>query len=350
MSENLNQSLKAQTRIEWLDVAKGLGVLLVVLGHLWYNCSFPIVNQIIYTFHMPMFFVLSGFVFKKGDSGFGSFVSSKSKRLLLPTLIFFVLGVGLLLLRSNESFTVILRNFFFIDGICPYNDPCWYFITLFQLVVVSYFLNLDKSSHRSKVFIMVVSFVLGLVIYEFEIFIPFGINRTIIAMVFFTLGSLLGQANREGKKIQKARLKFLAFAGCFPLWLLCGIFLNKKISFYRMNLGNYFFFIIASICGSILFIGLCKLLQKTKIQGFLIKTAHNSILIIGTHYFLKLIFETVMKRLDLFKTWPYCLIVVCFTILITLIYNFIAPFFNKYFPAITGNVKWKNKPSNVKAR
>lgn len=340
MSQKPTRTLNVTTRIEWLDIAKGLGVLLVVLGHLWYNCSFSIVNQIIYTFHMPMFFILSGFVFKKGDSKFSSFVATKSKRLLLPTLMFFVLGVAfLLLLSSNESFASISRKFFFIDGLCPYNDPCWYFITLFQLVIVSYFLNLDKSTYLLKVFIIVIAFILGLIIYEFEIFIPFGINRTIIAMVFFTFGSLLGQANREGKKIQKAYLKFLTIIGCIALWLLCGIFLNKKISFYKMNLGNYFFFMIASICGSILFIGLCKLLQKAKIKRFLIKTAHNSILIIGTHYFLISIFETVIKRLDLFKTWPYCLIVVCFTIFITLIYNFIGPFLNKYFPAITGNMK-----------
>lgn len=339
MSEKLNQPFKAQTRIEWLDVAKGLGMLLVVLGHLWYKCSFSIVNQIIYTFHMPMFFILSGFIFKKGDLKFGSFVATKSKRLLLPTLIFFVLGVAFLLLCSNESFAAILRKFFFIDGICPYNDPCWYFVTLFQLVIVSYFLNLDKSSYLLKVFIIAITFILGLIIYEFEIYIPFGINRTIITMVFFTFGSLLGQVNREGKKIQKIHLKILTIAGCIGLWLICGIFLNQKISFYRMKLGNYFLFMIAGICGSILYIGLCKLLQKTKIKGFLIKTAHNSILIIGTHYFLIFIFETVMRRLNLFKTWPYCLLVVCFTIFITLIYNFIGPFLNKYFPSITGNMK-----------
>ena len=176
-------------------------------------------------------------------------------------------------------------------------------------------------------------------IYKFEIYIPFGINRTIIAMVFFAFGSLLGQANREGKKTQKTHLKLLSIIGYIVLWLICGVFLNNKISFYRMNLGNYFLFIIASICGTILYIGLCKLLQKTIIKDFLIKTAHNSILIIGTHYFLIFIFEVVAKRLDLFKTWPYCLIVVCFTIFIALIYNFIGPFLNKYFPAITGNMK-----------
>ena len=340
MSENINQPFKTQTRIEWLDIAKGLGVLLVVLGHLWYECSFPIVNQIIYSFHMPMFFILSGFIFKKGTSKFGSFIVTKSKRLLLPTVVFFVLGVIFLkLISTNESSATILKKFFFIDGICPYNDPCWYFISLFQLIIVSYFLNLDKAPYLLKVLTIVITFIFGLILYEFEIYIPFGLNRTIIAMVFFSLGSLFGQANREGKKIQKKSLKFIILISCTGIWLLFGIFLNKKVSFYGMDLGNYFFFVIAGICGSILFVELCKLLQKTKIKFFLIKTAHNSIIIIGTHYFLKAIFEIIMNRLNLFKTWSYCLIVILFSIFITLIYNLISPFLNKYFPAITGNLK-----------
>lgn len=339
MIQELNLTTKTQTRIEWLDIAKGLGVLLVVIGHLWYKCPYPLVNQIIYSFHMPMFFILSGFVFKKGNLKFGSFVVSKSKRLLLPTLIFFVFGaVHLSILK--EPFVDILRKFFFIDGKCPFNDPCWYFITLFQLLIVSYFLNLDKSSYILKIFFIIIAFISGLIFYKFEEPLYFGISRTIIAFVFFSLGTVLGQLNRQGKNIQKAYLKALIIIGCFALWVLCGVVLNDKVSFYSMILGNYFCFIMAGICGSIVFIELCKLLQKTKlIKNFLIKTADNSILIIGTHYFLRYRFEEIMAPLGLFKTWQYCLIVLCFSVVIILIYNLVGPFFKKHLPIITGNMK-----------
>lgn len=48
-------------RIEELDVAKGLAILLVVLGH-----SRPPGIDMIYGFHMPLFFILAGIVYKKG--------------------------------------------------------------------------------------------------------------------------------------------------------------------------------------------------------------------------------------------------------------------------------------------
>ena len=46
-------------RIDWIDVAKGLAIILVVAGH----AGFPIlVEGAIYSFHMPLFFMTSGFV------------------------------------------------------------------------------------------------------------------------------------------------------------------------------------------------------------------------------------------------------------------------------------------------
>ena len=336
---NIRPNNSVKTRIEWLDIAKGLGVFLVVIGHLWYNCLFPVVNQIIYSFHMPMFFVLSGFVFKKGQLKLGSFIVAKSKRLLLPTFIFFVLGV-IALIISKASLITILKTFFFIEGFCPLNAPCWYFITLFQLLVIAYFFNLDKLSFLFKGIVILVVLILGFFVYEFEIFLPFGINRTIISLVFFTIGSMIGQANRENKKIQKTYLKVLTCLVFIILWLLFGVVLNGKVSFYQMDIGNYCYFIIAGVCGSIVFIEFSKLLQNTKIlKRFLIKTSQNSILIIGTHYFIVYIFKQVMGNFNLFGTWQYSLIVLCFSFVTILIYNFLGVFFKKHFPAITGDVK-----------
>ena len=51
---------QTQERSAWVDVAKGVGVCLVFLGHLWYYTDFPLLNQMIYSFHVPMFFCCPG--------------------------------------------------------------------------------------------------------------------------------------------------------------------------------------------------------------------------------------------------------------------------------------------------
>ena len=48
--------MDGKTRIGWVDTAKGIGLLLVIIGHL----PIPLVPVWIYTFHMPLFFFLSG--------------------------------------------------------------------------------------------------------------------------------------------------------------------------------------------------------------------------------------------------------------------------------------------------
>ena len=48
-------------RMDYIDIAKGIGIILVILGHR--NISTDI-KQFIYTFYMPLFFMLSGYLFK----------------------------------------------------------------------------------------------------------------------------------------------------------------------------------------------------------------------------------------------------------------------------------------------
>ena len=57
-----------------LDAAKGVGIILVVIGHAWRGLDsagmignpnlFRIIDTLIYNFHMPLFFLLSGMTFQ----------------------------------------------------------------------------------------------------------------------------------------------------------------------------------------------------------------------------------------------------------------------------------------------
>ena len=53
-------------RNEQIDVARGIAILLVILGHSFYSIEDPL-NKIILSFHMPLFFFLSGIVAKIRD-------------------------------------------------------------------------------------------------------------------------------------------------------------------------------------------------------------------------------------------------------------------------------------------
>lgn len=83
-------------RIEWVDIAKGIGMLLVVWAHIHDTGD---LCTVIYSFHMPLFFVLSGYLFKTDKyNGIWEFLMKKKKSLIMPylmlsfiTLLFYIL-------------------------------------------------------------------------------------------------------------------------------------------------------------------------------------------------------------------------------------------------------------------
>ena len=73
-------------RIEEIDVAKGLGILLVIVGHMD-GLSSDVWKQFAASFHMPLFFFLSGLLLKPENAspeGFRSFAGHKARRMLVP--------------------------------------------------------------------------------------------------------------------------------------------------------------------------------------------------------------------------------------------------------------------------
>lgn len=77
-------------RIEWIDLSKGIGIILVILGHMQVP---SLLHNFIYIFHMPLFILISGMLFK------GSKLYKSVKKLLicyfsmsfLTTLIYYLI-------------------------------------------------------------------------------------------------------------------------------------------------------------------------------------------------------------------------------------------------------------------
>ena len=78
-------------RIVWADNAKAIGIFLVVLGHLNFNAGDVHLSQFIFSFHMPLFFILSGFFTPSGSIRPQEYVKKSVKAVVVPYLFFMVL-------------------------------------------------------------------------------------------------------------------------------------------------------------------------------------------------------------------------------------------------------------------
>ena len=56
---------KPKVRLDYLDIAKGLAIFIVVIGHVAEAFDVPYYRVVIYTFHMPLFFIVSGAITKR---------------------------------------------------------------------------------------------------------------------------------------------------------------------------------------------------------------------------------------------------------------------------------------------
>ena len=98
------QITMSNKRIEYLDVAKGLLIIMVVVGH-----AMEIINpthdnyllKLIYSFHMPAFFIISGYLFdsaKWNVKGFKSYLVNRINKLLIPCFFFeYLYGIVIIL-------------------------------------------------------------------------------------------------------------------------------------------------------------------------------------------------------------------------------------------------------------
>jgi fucose 4-O-acetylase-like acetyltransferase len=114
-SPGANQST-SWTRLDWVDYSKGIGIILVVFGHVWrglYSASLPLsaplyefVDAFIYSFHMPLFFFLSDyFAERSANIPAVRFLTDKTASILYPYLLWSVLQGGMNVALSTHTNT-----------------------------------------------------------------------------------------------------------------------------------------------------------------------------------------------------------------------------------------------------
>jgi len=90
LSKPIASAAALAKRVQYIDIAKGIGIVLVVMGHNDFALISPFAHKLIYSFHMPMFFFMSGMFFRP-DVPFWSFLCNRFNRVLKPFLAILLL-------------------------------------------------------------------------------------------------------------------------------------------------------------------------------------------------------------------------------------------------------------------
>ena len=329
-------------RIPWIDTAKGLGVILVFWGHLLYGGSAigGVINRAIYSFHMPMFFILSGYVLKDDNCSILSFIKAKFKRILLPALIFYILTYPIFVLEFvlgldvDLSIKSILYQTFYVTGRCAYNDPIWFFICLFQVLCLWKLFRLKNAGLSTLLAVTLGCFICSFLMSFLNIkwFSLFGVNKAVLGLGFLCVGNILERLGYGYNNRMSLMLGLISL----PLWLLFGVVLNGKVSMYGADYGNFVCFILSGIFGSFSIFCLSKMVDKWK---FPLSISKWTTIIVCSHYVLVSMFHFFAKKIEITGMVVFDFVSFAFGIFALLLYVPASKFIVRYLPVLNGNRK-----------
>jgi len=210
-----------------IDTFRGICIVLMVLGHV--SQINPLLQKYIYSFHLPAFFMLSGYLFSQNNTKleFKNWFQKKFFRLLVP---FFVIGaisgipyIMLTIIGKIEINQFIIRFLGTFGGItnADYNfncGPIWFLCCLFVLETVFFILFTRYRDFLS--FYVLLIFLFGLFISHFRpLFTPFGVSIACLAIFYYYLGFSINKIKIfESYKFSFAAL-FLSFVFFCPYCL-----------------------------------------------------------------------------------------------------------------------------------
>lgn len=236
-------------RIRHYDIARGLGIILVVIGH----SAIELGHYLIYMFHMPLFFFLSG-VFFRSDSNF-NMIRKQCQRLLLPLMIF----IGIIFLISmiiGEPASLSLKAPH-LNGLV---GPLWFLVALFIVSVTYNGLKLRLANRLPLLLIVALLFsILGYIADLHKITNYMYIFSSMSVLVFYALGDLYSKnIIRSMTKRKHSVYLFIAvsFVSLFGLFFLSTkiLFLNITDLFSNLHSENFVIWLTGAISGTLLII------------------------------------------------------------------------------------------------
>ncbi len=245
-------------RHDWVDALRAIGIFLVVLGHTLGISEG--VEKYIFSFHMPLFFFISGLVLTptRLSQPFVEAMRHYGRRLLLPYLLFSLLTflpwvlvtrhLGADAALGVEAWRPVIGTFYGIgvDGWLQHNAMLWFFPCLFvtHLVFrVAYALMKGWGQYVMIAVLAGLSYLLSSVL---PVRLPWGVEIALIAMPFYALGQAFALRDvwlpRAGLSTALQVLFFLT------LQFAC-IALNGRVDMNFISLGNPLLFYLGAVSG-----------------------------------------------------------------------------------------------------
>lgn len=254
-------------REHWLDLAKGIGIILVIWAHAISREDYVwvLINQ----FHMPLFFMISGYLYKTKES-WGEFLIGKIRSLWLPymasSLITSIVGLAM-----GTGFGV--KN---LIKICLMLEPgpllgaTWFLQVLFYSVILyDLIVRVVKRLCKDRAEVVVSAIAVLFLAVGILTHLPYH-GSVILNTVFFLH---LGQLLRKHRQWEDWKVPVFIVLVC----ICAAVSVINRTSYTTNTYTNPLLFLVGAVTGSVGVIGICrKIYRENKAFGGLSFLGENS--------------------------------------------------------------------------
>lgn len=264
----------SRKRIEFIDLAKGVCILLVLAFHadLFDSCWLK-------NLRMPLYYVLSGLFFKD-YGGIGSTALKKINRLIVPALFFTLGGLCCALYLGYDTHRLYAERQTIIDA---FNQPMWFLVSLFMLNLIFCILLYIKNSMP---FIGIMSIVMYLTAYLIEgIFHPapggrwLYILQSLGAAPYFFMGWYL----RNTPFLHEGESRWDSLQTGVDLIVLSGAFFLATGSYSDIFYLHGHLPVLSVVCGALFVAGLLLCLKGVRRFPYISWLGRYSVIVLGVH-------------------------------------------------------------------
>lgn len=214
LDQTISQTVIDTERVGYVDIAKGIGITLVVMGHNDFALISPFFHKLIYSFHMPMFFFMSGMFFNP-DLPFWKYARHRFSRVLKPFLfmILFIYFTSISFSNvgipeaSRRLLKALYGNGHYLDWV-----QLWFLPHLFVVSLFAYFCfrairgRYHFPLRSAFILLLYIGGVFGIALFwpfelnilgrEFTVFgLPYSLDLIFVSGFFFILGYELNQVH-----------------------------------------------------------------------------------------------------------------------------------------------------------
>lgn len=274
------------SREEWIDFAKGVCITLVIFCHAY---SWPGIRYYVYMFHLPVFFMTAGYLYKKRA------VKDEIKRsfmaLIRPYFLTCILIVAGSLVIDHERPVHIItsmllcysfdkNNYFFSAG------AVWFLGCMFCSRIL-FSLLMKNSNIKLVILLSSMMAVMGMVLSTLA-YLPYSLDVAMVTQFFMVLGSYYHLNEKRLDRLTERRAAVISVAAAA---LLFGLLENRLGSGYFNLAGrNYPFYVLSVLFNTVISLVMLQLCRKIclcdrfgKLTGCMAYMGRNSLLVLCIH-------------------------------------------------------------------